>query len=62
MTSQLIVATTHSLLVYSLPLDPSSPTNEKGKNKEQVLSLAKTVDVPTATIGEGSTFRQIKCV
>lgn len=71
-TIQLIIATTHSLLVYSLPKDdppPSSKGKQKGKSKNKgssekvstsALPLLNTVNVPSDTFGEGSTFRQIK--
>lgn len=67
----LIIATTHNLLVYSLPKTSSAPAKgkQKGKAKSKTdneksgssaLALVKTVDVPASSIGEGSTFRQIK--
>ncbi|KAJ2916522.1 hypothetical protein MD484_g3936, partial [Candolleomyces efflorescens] len=61
----LIIATTHSLLVYSLPKSdppPSSKGKQKGKSKSTgpALPLLNTVNVPSDAFGEGSTFRQIK--
>ncbi|KAJ2924968.1 hypothetical protein H1R20_g12143, partial [Candolleomyces eurysporus] len=68
----LIILTTHSLLVYSLPKDDASPPSkgkQKGKSKTKssgekistaALLLLNTVNVPSDTFGEGSTFRQIK--
>ncbi|KAJ3550618.1 hypothetical protein NMY22_g344 [Coprinellus aureogranulatus] len=62
----LVVATTHSLLVYSLPeafLETEKGKKGKGKSQKSgpsALSLVKAVDVPASIIGEGSTFRQIK--
>ncbi|TFK29282.1 WD40 repeat-like protein [Coprinopsis marcescibilis] len=71
-SNTLVVTTTHSLQVYELPTSsqPSSPSRSKSKkgkgkaangiNNVSVLSLKKTVDVPSASVGEGGTFRAIR--
>jgi prolactin regulatory element-binding protein len=74
---QLVVTTTHNLLVYALPTAPLSTTatgSPKKKRKKRSkasndgldekvssLSLQKTVPLPSST-GEGSTFRAAKYV
>ncbi|KAF8974375.1 WD40 repeat-like protein [Flammula alnicola] len=65
-SDKLVIATTHNLLVYSLPT-ATTPSPKKGKKKSkasstthseklQSLELEKTVELPSST-GEGSTFR-----
>jgi hypothetical protein len=73
---QLVVTTTHNLLVYALPTAPlsttatGSPKKKKKKSKagtdglsEKVssLSLQKSVPLPSST-GEGSTFRAARYI
>ena len=74
---QLVVTTTHNLLVYALPTAPLStaaatenPKKRKKKSKantddlsEKVLSLSlqKSVPLPSST-GEGSTFRAARYI
>ena len=71
---QLVVTTTHNLLVYALPTAPLSTTatgspkkrkkklkasNDGLNEKVSSLTLKKTVPLPSST-GEGSTFRAAK--
>lgn len=71
-TYQLVIATTHNLLIYGLPSPdiPDSPTEKKGKNKKKSksksksvpdpeLQLLRTVEVPQLPV-EGGTFRAAK--
>ena len=73
---QLVVTTTHNLLVYALPTLPLSPTSatetpkkrkKKGKasngglSEKTSLSLQKSVPLPPS-IGEGSTFRAARYI
>jgi len=73
---QLVVATTHNLLVYALPTVssaaavPASAKKKKKKTKasnndlsEKVpsLSLQKSVEIPSS-VGEGSTFRAARYI
>ena len=74
---QLVVTTTHNLLVYALPTAPSptkaatgSPKRRKKKSKANTdgrsetvssLSLQKSVPLPSST-GEGSTFRSARYI
>jgi hypothetical protein len=59
---QLVIATTHNLLVYELPTGLVAP--EKGKaaalaEKPADLVVSNTIEVPSV-IGEGGTFRSIR--
>ena len=73
---QLVVTTTHKLLVYALPTAPLSTkaTAESPKKKKKAktntdglsekvpsLSLQKSVPLPSST-GEGSTFRAARYI
>ena len=74
---QLVVTTTHNLLVYALPPSPlpkkatmESPKKRKKKSKTNIdglsekltsLSLQKSVPLPSST-GEGSTFRAARYI
>jgi hypothetical protein len=71
---QLVVTTTHNLLIYALPTASLSTTESPKKRKKKTkastdglsekvpsLSLQKSVPLPSST-GEGSTFRAAKYI
>jgi prolactin regulatory element-binding protein len=70
MSKQLVVATTHNLLVYSIKTRSPSPvpTKDKGKGRAklsgeatQTLELTRTVDLPL-NVSTSCTFRSVRFV
>lgn len=71
-TYQLVIATTHNLLIYGLPpvLMPDSPSGKKGKNKKKNRSKSKSISVPELELlrtvelpqlpADGGSFRAAK--